>query len=206
MSLTGVSGVDVSGIGVDGHRHVDNPNRNGRVLTAIFYLNENYNPETDGNNTLPAHGHSSRIGFRMPLTWIWNIVHGSRWTNPPLRAQKSRQFRPEWGMGRRRSRSSGRGASTEQAAPLLVRQACMRLPFSRPEPENREGTILLSHGPEKQRGTSEGMRLSRRCTVRNRNVMQMRFILHCCCGMVLELNGCARRVFPRADEMCDRGR
>lgn len=31
-------------------RHVDNPNRDGRVITAIYYLNQNWNPETDGGS------------------------------------------------------------------------------------------------------------------------------------------------------------
>eukprot|EP00759_Apiculatamorpha_spiralis_P022183 PhF_6_TR26517/c0_g1_i1/m.38343/K09592/EGLN, HPH; hypoxia-inducible factor prolyl hydroxylase len=29
-------------------RHIDNPNRNGRVLTCVYYLNENWTPEHGG--------------------------------------------------------------------------------------------------------------------------------------------------------------
>ena len=36
------------GLGSHYVMHVDNPNKDGRVITAIYYLNMNWNSETDG--------------------------------------------------------------------------------------------------------------------------------------------------------------
>ena len=119
-------------------RHIDNPNRNGRLLTAIFYLNIGWEPSDGGH-----------LHIFSPTTWVESAEEkgagGSRRNCNGMQRMDvsvSDYVRDYCWSRRGRARRRG-GASRRPSAAILVGQALSTLCDAVPRPSLRGDDMVL---------------------------------------------------------------
>jgi len=63
-------------------RHVDNPNKDGRVVTAIYYLNKHWNSETDGGSLQIYSQVNNGAPVKIEPVFDRVVFFWSDWRNP----------------------------------------------------------------------------------------------------------------------------